>query len=270
MYAGNAARAEQYKQLLVAEFPDELLTKYVLDPRFASDKELKEKEANKLYSDAYALYQADSYSQAIALTERGMQQYGDMGIAASFQLLNVMATGSDGNISRYIANLSEVVKLHPGTDAAAAAQEILSIVKPRELALVSEQQAPVVVATEPVVSYSADDGESLFAIIVPKGTNLNQLRFNLISFNADIDADDLVVHSRALGSEWEIVTVSAFKTQGEAHSYYKKVRRYPPIFKDVQVESYSMFSITRHNLELLEVSRAISLYVTFFQTNIDK
>ena len=268
---GNANRAEQYKKRLVAEFPDELLTKYVLNPQFVSDKEVKEKEASKLYSDAYALYQSGSYQQAAALTDKGLQQYSDMNIAANFMLLNVMATGGNGNIGQYIAGLGEVVKAYPGTEPATAAQEMLSIVQKRELTLISEQLAPPPSA-EPSVSYSDDDGASAFVILVPKSTNLNQLKFNFISFNADIDEDDLVVQNRAFNSDMEIITVSAFKTQAEAYSYYKKVRRYPPIFKDIsiQADSYSIFSITQHNLELLEQSKIISFYLTFFQTNIDK
>lgn len=269
--AENAARAEHYKNLLVKEFPDELLTKYVLDPKHVSDKEVREQEANKLYNEAYTLYQASKYSQTVALTEKGMEQYIDIAAFASkFKLLNVMATAGNGNIGQYITGLNEVIQQYGGSEAAAAAQEILSIVQPRELALVSEQQAPPQAVQQPTVNYSTDEGESVFAIIVPKATNMNQLKFNFISFNADIDADDLMASNKAFNNELEIVTISPFKTQAEAYAYYKQVKRFPAIFKDIKMENHTMFSITQHNLELLEQSKIISLYVTFFQTNLEK
>ncbi len=267
----NTARAEYYKNLLVTEYPDELLTKYVLDPKFVSDKEVREQEANKLYSEAYTLYQSSKYSHAVALTEKGMQQYKDIAVFASkFKLLNVMATAGNGNIGQYIAGLNEVVKEYGGSEAATAAQEILSIVQKRELTLVSEQQAAPVAAQQPTVDYSTDEGASVFAIIVPKATNMNQLKFNFISFNADIDADDLIVSNKAFNNDLEIVIISPFKTQAEAYAYYKQVKRLPAIFRDIKMESHSMFSITEHNLALLEQSKIISLYVTFFQNNVEK
>ncbi|MDR2938393.1 MAG: hypothetical protein LBU92_05595 [Prevotellaceae bacterium] len=268
---GNTAQAERYKNLLVKEFPDELLTKYVLDPTHVSDNEVKEKAANQLYAEAFVQYQKGSYQQAIALSESGLQKYDSMSITANFKLLNVMAKGSDGNIGQYITGLNEVVKNHVGSESAQAAQAMLSIVQPRELALVSEQKAtPAAAAEQPTVNYSTDDGKSVLALIVPKGANLNQLKFNFLSFNADMDADDLVVQNRSFGNDWEIVTVHDFKTQAEAFGYYKSVKRFPPILKDTKIEEYSMFSITQHNLELLEQSKIISLYLTFFQSNIEK
>ncbi|MDR0688188.1 MAG: hypothetical protein LBF55_05820, partial [Prevotellaceae bacterium] len=269
--ADNAKRASYYKNLLFTEYPDELLTMYVKDPTFVSDKEAHEKAANKLYSDAYDLYQAGRYDEALRLSQQGLEQYSELDIVANFRLLTVMATGSNGNIGQYIAGLGEVVKEYPNTAVAAAAQEMLSVVQKRELTLIREREAPPAEEqVAPSVPYSSDDGESVLAIVVSKNTNINQLKFNFISFNADIDADDLNVGDKKFGESLMLLSVGSFKTIGEAVAYYKKVKAYPTIFKDLNMEGYSMFAITSKNLTLLEQSKVVSAYDTFFQLSVLK
>jgi tetratricopeptide (TPR) repeat protein len=269
--AGNAKRADYYKDLLFAEYPNELLTMYVKDPSYVSGKEAHENAANRQYVEAYDLYQAGAYGEAARLSQQGLKQYAEMGVAANFKLLNVMATGSDGNIAQYIAGLGAVVAEYPNTEAAKAAQEMLSIVQKRELALISEREAPPVEKpATPSVPYSDEDGESCMALVAGKDVNINQLKFNFISFNADIDADELTVESRQLGEDLTLLVVGKFKSIAEAIAYYKKIKAYPAIFRDLNMESYSMFAITEKNLELFEQSRIISAYDTFFQLNVLK
>jgi TolA-binding protein len=269
--AGNSKRADHYKNLLFTEYPDELLTMYVKDPTYVSDKAAHEKAANKLYVDAYDLYQAGKYRDAARLSQQGLTQYAEMSIAANFSLLNVMATGGNGDIGRYIAGLGEVVKGYPNTEAANAAQEMLSIVQKRELALISEREAPPAEKqAAPSVPYSDEDGESQLALVVGKDVNINQLRFNFISFNADVDADELTVDNRKFGEDLALLVVGKFKTIAEALAYYKKIKAYPAIFRDLNMERYSMFAITVKNLELFEQSKIISAYDTFFQHNVLK
>ncbi|MDR3188456.1 MAG: hypothetical protein LBT94_04635 [Prevotellaceae bacterium] len=269
--ADNAARAAYYKNLLFTEYPDELLTMYVKDPAYVSDKEAHEKKAGQLYADAYERYQSGKYDEAAHLAQQGLLQYAEMSIAASFRLLSVMATGSNGDIGRYMAGLGEVVKAYPSTEAAAAAQEMLSIVQKRELMLISEREAPPAEEqAPPPVPYSDEDGESYLALIVDKKININQLKFNFISFNADIDADELTIDSRKFGEDLTLLVVGKFKAAAEAIAYYKKVKAYPAIFRDLSMETYSMFAITAKNLELLEASRIVSAYDSFFQRNVLK
>ncbi|MDR1417295.1 MAG: tetratricopeptide repeat protein [Prevotellaceae bacterium] len=269
--ADNDKRADYYKNLLFTEYPDELLTLYVKDPAHVSDKEAHEKTANQLYSAAYDLYQSGRYDEAIRLSRQGLEAYGELGVAANFKLLNVMATGGNGNIGQYIAGLAEVVKDYPNTSAAAAAQEMMELVQKRELTLISEREAP---PTEeqavPSVPYSDDDGESLLALIVDKSVNINQLKFNFISFNADIDADDLSVSDSKFNNDLLLLSVGSFKTIEDATAYYKKIKAYPAIFRDLNLEGYSLFAITVKNLELLQQSKVISAYDTFFQLNVLK
>lgn len=269
--AGDAKHADYYKNLLFTEYPDELLTMYVKDPAYVSGKEAHEKEANSLYVDAYNLYQAEKYGEAARLSQQGLAKYAALSVAANFRLLNVMATGATGDIGQYIAGLSEVVKEYPNTEAAKAAQEMLSIVQKRELALISERLAPPVEKTAATsVPYSDEDGESCLALVAGKDININQLKFNFISFNADIDADELTVDNRKLGEDLTLLVVGKFKSAAEAVAYYKKVKAYPTIFRDLNMESYSMFAITEKNLELFEQSRIVSVYDTFFQLNVLK
>jgi tetratricopeptide (TPR) repeat protein len=269
--ADNVKRADYYKDLLFTEYPDELLTMYVKDPTYVSDKESHEKAANQLYSDAYDLYRAGRYSEAARLSQQGMEAYGEMDVVANFKLLNVMATGGNGNIAQYIAGLAGVVQEYPGTAVATAAQEMMDIVQKRELTLISEREAPPVEEqAAAAVPYSDDDGESLLALVVSQSVNINQLRFNFISFNADIDADDLDVSSSQLNDNLTLLTVGRFNAIGDAVAYYRKVKAYPAIFRDLNMEGYSLFAITAKNLELLEKSKIISAYDTFFQLSVLK
>jgi hypothetical protein len=270
--AGNEPQADKYKELLYAKYPDELLTKYVKDPSYVSDKMLYEKEANQLFEDAYNLYQKGEYGQAAALAAQGLAKYAELPVAANMKLLYVMATGGmNRNIGQYIAGLNEVVSAYPKTDVATIAAEMLAQVKKREISLISErdsvpQQDSVVVST---VAYTTDDGESAYILVLEKeGLDQNQLRFNFIAFNADIDADELNVELAPLTDELVVLKVGKFKTLAEAYAYYKKVKAFPNIFKDIAVKNNFPFAITQHNLALFEQSKIISTYDSFFRSSV--
>ncbi|MDR3296752.1 MAG: hypothetical protein LBS94_00770 [Prevotellaceae bacterium] len=270
--AGNEPQADKYKELLYTKYPDELLTKYVKDPSYVSDKMLYEKEANQLFEDAYSLYQKGEYGQAVALATQGASKYVELPVAANLKLLHVMATGgSSRNIGQYIAGLNEVVSAYPGTDVATIAADMLERVKKHEISLISERDSMPQqdTAAAAAVGYTTDDGESAYILVLEKeGLDQNQLRFNFIAFNADIDADELNVELAPLSDQLVILKVGKFKTLSEACVYYKKVKAFPGIFKDIAIKNNFPFAITQNNLTLFEQSKIISAYDSFFRSSV--
>jgi tetratricopeptide (TPR) repeat protein len=270
----DEAKSVKYKDKLIAEFPDEPLTHYVKDPSYVSSKELEQKAAEALYEKAYNEYRTGKYAQAIQSAEQGLQKYSSMGIASNFMLIRAMAKGSDKNVGAYTSNLQSVISQYPGTQAAEAAQQIMSVVRKHEASLLQEreQQEVEVVSTEkPSVEYKTEDGPSYFVVIVNRqATNINQLRFNIISFNADMDADDLNVEVRNLSDELTMLVVSPFANQVAALKYFRIISTNKLIIKDLTLPVFSGFTITEDNLELFEQDKIISTYVDFFKENVNK
>ncbi|MDR0419115.1 MAG: tetratricopeptide repeat protein [Prevotellaceae bacterium] len=271
---GNSGQAQQYKNRLISEFPNEPLTLYVKNPEYQSGREVAEKNASTLYEEIFNLYSAGKYTQAIQKAEMGLKEYADLDIAAYFSLIKVMSqSGIDKNIGSYIAGLQDVMSEYKDSDAAKTAQELMEVIRKQEPTIMREREgifetAPVV-EQKPPVQYSTVDEPAYYVTLVDKAaTNLNQLRFNIISFNADIDADDMSVEVRNLSNDISMVLVSPFNSVTDAMRYYKIISGNRLITKDLELPVYTTFIITKGNLSLFQEDKVISTYVDFFNANI--
>ncbi|MGL4364136.1 MAG: tetratricopeptide repeat protein, partial [Bacteroidales bacterium] len=266
----NTARAEYYKNILISNYPNELLTKYVIDPNFVSDQEIQIKAANSLFEKALANYHQDNYSQARRLAEQGYNQYNKMPIAANFKLLYTMADAQNNSIPEYIAALTNITQNYKNTEVAQVAQNMINTIKTREQLIIEEQNTKPIIAEVPNVEYSLEDEKSIFVLIFDKNINHNQLKFNFIAFNADINADEYSVDIQNFNNKLQILTVSGFKNITSALSYHKKIAQYPTIFRDLNITKVpQFFAITQSNLKLLEKSGIVELYQSFFERLLD-
>ncbi|MGL5960080.1 MAG: tetratricopeptide repeat protein [Bacteroidales bacterium] len=266
----NEERAEYYKNILITNYPNELLTKYVIDPNYVSDHEVQQAAANTLFEKALEAYHQNNYTQARRLAQQGHTQYSKLPITANFKLLYTMADAPNGSIGDYITALTSITKTYPNTNVATAAQEMIKAIKGREKALIEEKNTKPIIVEKPKIQYSTEDGTSQFVLTFAKGVNINQLKFNFIAFNADINADEYSVNTQDFSKDLEMLTVGNFKNQKEAIDYYKKIANYPTIFKDIKIEQANYFTITNNNLTLLQKSSDISLYLTFFKTLLEQ
>ena len=270
----QAAEMERYKQALISGFPSSTYALMLSNPNYIENLQRETREREDYYQKTYELFQQGNCAEATRRAYEGTTRYKDSDLSPKFQFIIAQCVGKSGNIREYKLELAKVIELYPQTDVAKSASSILALVESRELQLASAQDTdasstakPGTQAT-PAAIYSKPEGEHIFMAIVPKNAPLNQLRFNLVSFNVDNYINlNLNVTSRELTNFVEIIVVETFKTQAEAMQYFAKANTEQGLMGSVSPSDYSYAVISRSNLELLFDDKSVSAYLNFFREN---
>ncbi len=273
LFTNNTVNAQKYKDIIVSRYPTSSYAMMLTNPNYLKDLTEKQSEANKLYQQTYDLYQNGDYSNAIIKADQGLSDFKGSKLEPQFSLVRTLCVGKTSDLRSFRTALDEVVRKYPKTEVAGMATGILAYMRKQELQLASGQtQDSTSVDTEKKkpptsVSYKQPDGEHLFIAVVPKKSNLNQLKFNLVSFNVDAFIEiDLSVYNQPLNEFFELIRVEKFKDSKQAMAYYQAAIGKEGLFNPLKPDEYTLFVISAENYTQFLVDKSIADYLTFFKS----
>ncbi len=265
---------EKYKQIIVSRFPTSAYALMISNPSYVQNLEKGEKEKEAFYQNTFTLFKQGDFAQASALASQGIEKYKGTDIESKLKFIKAQCLGSRGDISGYKIALNEIVDKYPNTEIATSAAGIIRFIEQRELQLATVQepsQSDTQTAeqgTSLSFNFEKPEGEHLFLTIVPKASPLNQLRFNLVSFNVDNFINmNLTVGVRDLTEFVTLIAVEKFKNKDEAMEYYNAILKEEGIMGTVKREDYSFVAISRNNYNQFLKDKAIADYLSFFRAN---
>lgn len=268
----NETEKEQYKRAIISNFPKSTYALMLSDPQYVKNMQQKEREKEEFYEATYALYKKGDCTQAKAKAAEGISKYEDASLQPKFQFIIAQCTGQTGSIRSYKNELLSIVEEYPEAEIAQKATEIIKAIEQRELQLATTDDVQTTQTDDSLdqqivtVDYKEPKGEHLFLAIAPKGSSVNQLRFNLVSFNADNFINmNLSVGHRDLTDYVLIMTVDPFKDKEEAMEYYNKISQEDDIMGAIPESDYSFVVISRENFEVFMEDKSVTEYLTFFR-----
>ncbi|HCX98804.1 MAG TPA: hypothetical protein DG754_01575 [Bacteroidales bacterium] len=265
---------EKYKQIIISRFPTSAYALMLSNPSYVQNLEKEDKEREAYYQNTFNLFSKGDFAQASKLATEGIEKYKGTDVESKLKFIKAQCMGSRGDISGYKIALTEIVDNYPNTEIAISATDIIRFIEQRELQLATVQKTPEgdsqVAEQEMSISdiFVKPDGEHLFLALVPKGSPINQLRFNLVSFNVDnfIDAN-LTVSISELTDFVSVIAIEKFKNKDEAMEYYNAIGKEEGIMGAVKPEDYSLVVISRNNYNQFLKDKAIADYLGFFRAN---
>jgi tetratricopeptide (TPR) repeat protein len=274
LFTNNTANARKYKEIIVSRFPTSSYALMLTNPNYLKELSEKQNEENEFYQDAYQLYQNGDYPNAIAKAEQGLIDYKESKLVPQFYLLKSLSVGKTSDLRTFRASLNEIVNKFPKTEVSETATNILAYIRKQELQLATVQTKDTSsiadttkTLTSSAVSYKKPAGEHLFIVIVPKKSNLNQLKFNLVSFNVDAFINiDLSVYNQPLNEFFELIRVEKFKDSKQAMEYFQTAIRKEGLFNPLKANEYTLFVISTENFTLFTVDKSLADYLKFFKS----
>ena len=227
----------------------------------------------EFYQQTFSLFQQGNCTEASRRAREGMERYKNTDLVPKFHFIAAQCVGRSGDIRRYKIALSEVVELYPKTEVAKSAAEIIVFIDKRELQLATTAKTDATTdkpgdQAKPSVIYNQPRGQHIFLAIVPKQSPLNQLKFNLVSFNVDNYIDlNLNVANRELTEFIELITVEPLTNQKEAMDYFQKATAEQGLMGNLSSSDYTLTVISRENLEILLKDKSVAEYLNFFKAN---
>lgn len=275
VFTNNASGIQKYKNIIVSRYPASSYAIMLTNPNFLKELADKQKEEDTFYQETYDLYLKGDYTQVIQKVDQGLKKFPDTKLESQFRLLKALCIGKTSDLRSFRASLTEVAEKYPKTDVSETASGILEYLRRQELQLATGQKIDGTTSTDTVktvvettVAYKQPSGEHLFVVLVPKKSNLNQLKFNIVSFNVDAFIDiDLSVNNQPFNEFFELIKVEKFKDSKQAMEYFQAASRKEGLLNPLKKEEYTIFIISSENFALFLEDKSLADYLNFFQSN---
>jgi len=257
--------AQAYRDRILSEYPDSKFALIISDPNYAKRIEEQENQVNNLYERVYTQYRNAQYSAVLAESNRALQKHKSHELAPNFAFLRTMAVGYTQSQDNFKAELENYIKNYPRSELAQTARETLKRITKGPVEDIFEEQEVREIVQVDYLEPLANDAHFV-AIVTDKKANINQLVFNVITFNLDnYDRQNLVAEQEALNDDENLVLVKQFKSKREAQNYYNTLVKYPELFKDVDNSLAKTIIISVKNYTKLLESKVAESYYPFFE-----
>jgi tetratricopeptide (TPR) repeat protein len=127
-YEKNPAAAERAKEMILQEFPYTSYAEFVRNPRNNSFSKSSE-EVEKLYSQAFDLYENEKYDESKTLIEDALEKHPKDALVPKFSLLNAFNSGKTAGKEIMILQLEQIALNYARTLEGAKAEEMLRYLK---------------------------------------------------------------------------------------------------------------------------------------------
>lgn len=124
--AGNEAKREEYKNLILSKYPNSIYAQFILNPEVNYITPTTE-EALSYYEETYFLYKDEQFDEVKSRTQTAIEKYPTEIIIAKFALLNALAIGKTESRENFINALELITVAYQNTEEADKAQEILDL-----------------------------------------------------------------------------------------------------------------------------------------------
>ena len=266
---GKASEANKYKNLLAANYPDNILTLSILNPSYLKELERREQNAESVYAQALSLYRENKNAEALTLINSAIDENKNSNLIARLELLKTLATNYENNLPAYKEALGNIVAKYKGTETEKTANEMLAILQQNEVKILAGQNIDDIVQTPTQdEEYLPSDKEQYIAIIIDKTLDENMVAFEIILFNADNYLDkNYETNSEAFDNKHNIIWVKTIENKKDASAYYQQLLKQSGLLKKLEGSEFVHFVISPENLQKLKQSKNIAEYVKFFKAN---
>ncbi|HUV00490.1 MAG TPA: tetratricopeptide repeat protein [Bacteroidales bacterium] len=260
----NNQKSETYRQRLLEKYPESEFSKILSDPDYYNKKMAELKLVESLYQSAYNAYILENFVEATALCDDALNKHRQDALVPKFLLLRAYSLAGMGDERSFRAELSNLIKLWPGTEESKKAGELIGYLNQRLPELKVEEEK-VIAAELYIADFTAPYIFSL--IILDRTFNINQASFDVISFNIDNYTNkNYRTEGTLVDDKYIMITVSGFSNNQEAWDYYtnfsiSQIIRNP---SDVVIMS---FLINNANQEVLKKDKNPERYFLFFNEN---
>jgi len=111
--AGDAAKADLYKNRIIKEFPETPFAKILTDPEYFKKIEDKDAELTSAYNAIFDLYDHKQYKEVISHVPGVMKQYPGNKFSAQLYYLQTIAQGHFENVGPFKDSLQQLIKIYP-------------------------------------------------------------------------------------------------------------------------------------------------------------
>ena len=290
---GKQSKAQQYKQQIMAEYPESNYAKVLSDPDYFKKLEEEQNVLEKEYSRVLEKFKNGMYYSVINDCNSLTEKYEDKKYLSKLAYLKAMSVGRTQDIVSFRKALKNVTENYPDTDVAESANNTLNFLEKTELEQISsyfaknkekqdkqktedgesavqkEEEAQMFIEEEEKSPYRYREDDSYYFVIIVSTENvdIDNFKFDLINFNLDYYLQkDYTTSSQTFNEHNTIVSVKRFKDLETVHDYYEILsKKEDRVFSNINEKHYEYFYVSVKNYPTLLEKKSIIEYIKFFE-----
>ncbi len=261
----NSVKSEAYRQRLLQKYPDNEFAKILSDPAYYEKKLAELKLAEKNYNDAYSAYKNENFKVAISICDDAIKTYPQAQLIPKFLLLRAYSIGRTSEERTFKEQLSNLVKLWPGTTESKRAEEMIAYLNKKTPELKVEEDKKI--AGE-IYSMADTTAKHVFILIISDPSfNLNQGSFDVISYNIDNYTNkNFKTEGTLVDNKFVQIVVSGFSDFTRAMNYYSSFKAEKSV-RNPSGAKMMTFIISDANFKVFKNDKNPDRYLLFFKDN---
>ncbi|MGB0864555.1 MAG: tetratricopeptide repeat protein, partial [Saprospiraceae bacterium] len=273
----NAAKASEYRTLILKEARNSKFAKAIEDPNFLASEKDKETQLEDYYNVAYKDFQAGKFKDSRNQLDGVESKFGkDYKMKSKFALLGAMCTGAIDGSDAYKQGLKEVASKYKTSDEGKKAQEILDILggkkitikKPSSSSASSDDDDDDEVRIDEESGFSINNKSQHFIMVVYDSKKIKQT--DAVASVADYNKKyhrlkRLRVSNFLISIETPTILIRRFSNKKDAMTYVLEVDKAKKEFLSVDDPSFKIITINQDNYKTVLRDRSKwKAYLAFF------
>jgi len=269
--------AEEYKNKVIAEFPDSEYAKVLSNPEYFKELERIENQVKFVYQATYKLFLNDNCDEVIYNYKFADSAYHESKLIPKFALLATLCIGHSGDTIAFKESLVSFKNKFPKTEEAQYAEEVLAALdrEKREVILEKEEFGGELAKVENIDSidvsmynYNAQAVHYYMVVVANQKSDANRIQFNLTNFNIDyFPYLEFELTNEFLSTEYSVIAVKKFKNQSMATNYFESIKVVGEIFEGIDADTYRELIISTENFDVFNKDKNLKRYQKFFDNN---
>jgi len=277
-----------YKTKIVEKYPASNYAKFIVNPNFFTDLEVKRQLTERKYGEALALYQSGDYNGAGKLANEVLTLEPDSILLPKVKYIALIASGKNSTQDEFAKKLDRYLSDFPDSPANPVVEKIRALLLQNTLAelekTIARLDSAAMNRTIDQQSLQKNDqfggkysyDEDLFhyyVIAYPSNTkvDVNRLIFDIANFNIDYYTSiDFEIEEVKLNSEMTLVVVRSLPNKEEGLGYFGNILRKREVFKTLMGVDYHFFVASSSNYRKIIADQELLEYLNFFVLNYSK
>lgn len=269
--ANNKAKADEYKNKLLNEFPKSEYSQILNNPNYASEKNTQKGEIEIYYTNTYDTYANQKYAEAYVQSKGAESKFGKNDYSARFALIKALSIGKLKGADSLEASLKELKALYPKDPASTKAQEMLDVIY--NLKHPSEATGTNKSVTQKD-TFSLDLESTHFVIVVSPNDPaiVNTFKSSVADFNTQFYSNQTMeVTSSLFGDSNQITMIKPFSNSTSSLQYLENLSKDKTVFKgSIKPELFQMMVISADNLPRFYKKKQVAYYTPFYNDHYKK
>jgi tetratricopeptide (TPR) repeat protein len=276
---GHYDEAATYREKLMAEYPDNEHAKLIADPNFEFKGRYGKHIEDSIYQETYDAYVAEEYSKVIDNADYIAKEYPDGANRARFMFLSAMSRLSQGDDSKFLTEMKEIVTQYPQSTVSELAGLYVKGLQNGRLLASGRMNNGSIWERRSYLDGDSIAGDTLFSdekntnwvFVVAyerDSINENQLLFEMAQYNFsnftfrnfDIEMEKTEGIS--------LLMVKTFLNYDEAYIYLHRLTNNPDMAH--KMEGLKMFIISEDNMKKLKRGMSYADYFEFYDEVFDR